>query len=157
MQVKLIMPSGSSSIITLDKSIRVGQYFTLSELANNNCQESIKYIISPKQMKFIEALDKHRAWYKKPMRLSCSYRSPSWNKQVGGKPNSLHLKAQAADVQIGRCTDLQAEHHAARWQAICELMGEVGEIGFYDWGIHLGLGIEYSAHFYRFDNRTRKG
>lgn len=37
---------------------------------------------------------------KKPVSVSSGYRCPAVNKLVGGKPNSQHLKGQAADITV---------------------------------------------------------
>ena len=36
----------------------------------------------------------------KPIKINSGYRSPEHNKTVGGKPNSYHLKAMAADIVV---------------------------------------------------------
>lgn len=44
-------------------------------------------------------LDEIRAGYGKPIVITSGYRCPALNKAVGGKPNSQHTKAQAADLK----------------------------------------------------------
>jgi uncharacterized protein YcbK (DUF882 family) len=39
-----------------------------------------------------------RDYLGEPLQLNCGYRTPVHNKKVGGEPNSLHLKAMAADI-----------------------------------------------------------
>ena len=48
--------------------------------------------------RLIDYLDKVREAYGAPIRVSSGYRSPALNAAVGGKPNSQHLKGQAADL-----------------------------------------------------------
>jgi uncharacterized protein YcbK (DUF882 family) len=35
-----------------------------------------------------------------PIRINSAYRSPNYNKRIGGKPASKHLIAQAADITV---------------------------------------------------------
>lgn len=37
---------------------------------------------------------------KQPLKILSGYRSPAWNKKVGGKPKSYHMKAMAADLTV---------------------------------------------------------
>lgn len=45
-------------------------------------------------------LDEIREGYGKPIVITSGYRCPQLNKVVGGKPNSQHVKAQAADLKF---------------------------------------------------------
>ena len=47
----------------------------------------------------VEVLEPARQAYGKPIRVTSGYRSERLNKAVGGKPNSQHLRGQAADLQ----------------------------------------------------------
>ncbi len=51
-----------------------------------------------------EVLEPARQAYGKPIRVTSGYRSERLNKAVGGKPNSQHLRGQAADLV---CDDLE--------------------------------------------------
>ena len=46
-----------------------------------------------------EVLEPARKAYGKPIRVTSGYRSERLNKVVGGKPNSQHMRGQAADLQ----------------------------------------------------------
>lgn len=81
--------------------------FTMSELIYSN--EAIKKNVN--NTPDVESLDNMllliasvlqpiRNAIKKPMIITSGYRSPKLNKIVGGKPNSQHLKGQAADFTI---------------------------------------------------------
>lgn len=39
-----------------------------------------------------------RDYIKEPIRVNSGYRHPEYNKRIGGKPNSMHLQAKAADI-----------------------------------------------------------
>lgn len=53
--------------------------------------------------------------------------------QVGGVPTSLHLQGKAADLHANVSVRRMA-------QVAEEVMGGTGEIGYYSWGIHVGIG-----------------
>lgn len=44
----------------------------------------------------------------RPLRIVSGYRSPAWNRKVGGAPNSQHLVNRAADLERGAVTVDQA-------------------------------------------------
>lgn len=58
-------------------------------------------------MWFLKKLDKLRHEFGLPMVLSSSYRSPSYNDVVGGKPKSMHLKGRAVDIDASRYSGAQ--------------------------------------------------
>lgn len=64
-----------------------------------------------------EVLEPARQVYGKPIRVTSGYRSERLNKAVGGKPNSQHMRGQAADLV---CDDLGA------------LYDIIHELGVYD-------------------------
>lgn len=56
------------------------------------------------------------------------------NANVGGVANSLHLYGKAADLHSEKSP--QEMYRVAE-----EVLGNTGELGLYDWGIHVGVGI----------------
>lgn len=40
----------------------------------------------------------------RPLKIVSGYRSPAWNRHVGGAPNSRHLHNDAADLERGAAT-----------------------------------------------------
>lgn len=44
-------------------------------------------------------LDRAREFFDGPIYLTCGYRSPEHNAEIGGVPNSAHTKGMAADVK----------------------------------------------------------
>jgi len=54
----------------------------------------------------IKILQKLRTQYQKPIYINSTYRSPSYNKAIGGASNSLHLKFNAIDFTIADKKDL---------------------------------------------------
>jgi uncharacterized protein YcbK (DUF882 family) len=49
--------------------------------------------------KLLEALNIVRSNYGKPLVIVSGYRTPEYNKKVGGYSNSAHLTCQAADIR----------------------------------------------------------
>jgi len=48
----------------------------------------------------IEKLEKFREYVGKPVHINSGYRTPQWNKKVGGVPNSYHTQGLAVDVSV---------------------------------------------------------
>lgn len=55
------------------------------------------------------------------------------NANVGGVANSLHLTGNAADLHCSKSPEEMARVAEA-------VLGNTGEIGIYEWGIHVGIG-----------------
>lgn len=72
----------------------------------------------------------------KPIRIVSGYRSPSWNRHVGGAPHSQHLLNRAADLQRGVAT--VAEAKAAGFKGI-------GYNGI--WAVHVDVRTGRAATF----------
>jgi uncharacterized protein YcbK (DUF882 family) len=47
-----------------------------------------------------ENLQVLRDYVKKPIKINSGYRSPAWNKAVGGVSDSQHIKGKASDIVI---------------------------------------------------------
>ena len=79
-----------------------GKYFTISELCksrpgyDNTPTEEIK---SNLQQLIDKVLDPMREAYGAAVNVTSGYRSPAYNKAIGGAKNSQHMKGQAADLQ----------------------------------------------------------
>ena len=67
-------------------------------------------------------------------------RCPVHNANVGGVANSNHLTGNAADLHSGKSPEEMA-------RVAEEVMGNTGEIGIYDWGIHVGVNCKYSRFY----------
>ena len=122
---------------------RVTDHFRLREFANT--QDGSKLLINPEVMCFYTDLEKFRVWYNRPMNITSGYRTPAYNKEVGGVSNSYHLRGLAADFKLpseyyGMDRTRQTSfilNIRARWYFICKLSGHYGSVILYDGWIHL--------------------
>ena len=64
-------------------------------------------------------------------------RCPRHNAAVGGVGNSNHLYGRAADLH-------SSKHPLEMYRVAEEVLGDSGELGLYDWGIHVGVNCTYS-------------
>lgn len=66
-------------------------------------------------------------------------RCPVHNANVGGVANSNHL--------YGKAADLHSEKSPQEMYQVAEaVLGNTGELGLYDWGIHVGVNCKYSRY-----------
>lgn len=61
------------------------------------------------------------------------------NANVGGVANSNHLYGKAADLHSDKTPEEMA-------QVAESVMGNTGELGIYEWGIHVGVNCRYSRY-----------
>lgn len=59
------------------------------------------------------------------------------NANVGGVANSNHLYGKAADLHSRKSSE-------EMYRVADEVLGNTGELGLYDWGIHVGVNCKYS-------------
>ena len=83
-----------------------GQYITVNEMLHSQTAEKLNIknvpndpIVMENLEYTIEQLDELRRLYEHPIIITSGYRCPALNKAVGGKPNSQHVKGQAADIK----------------------------------------------------------
>lgn len=73
----------------------MAKYFSEAELSCRCCGELPPDGMDPR---LLDVLDTMRETLGGPLELSCAYRCPSHNAEVGGVPNSQHVQGTAADV-----------------------------------------------------------
>lgn len=83
-----------------------GQYITVNEMLRSQTAEKLNIknvpndpIVIENLEHTIEQLDELRRLYDHQIIITSGYRCPALNKAVGGKPNSQHVKGQAADIK----------------------------------------------------------
>lgn len=132
------------------------KHFTLEEYTVGNAK-SAKIYITREAMLQAEMLEEFRVWLGRPMIVTCWFRTPAYNKKVGGVANSNHLTGCATDWHTNvEITQQKFIKYADKWKEICKKHGIVGEAGLYGWGMHLGSSIKYSKTFYHWDSRSGK-
>ncbi len=80
--------------------------FTLEEL---KCKDGspVPAELEPNAIKLLENLQVLRDYLSEPVRINSGYRSPAYNKRIGGVKNSQHLQAKAADITVKSKTPRQ--------------------------------------------------
>ena len=83
-----------------------GKYITVNEMLRSQTAEKLNIknvpndpIVIENLEHTIEQLDELRKLYGHKIVITSGYRCPALNKAVGGKPNSQHVKGQAADLK----------------------------------------------------------
>lgn len=120
------------------------EYFDREEF---RCQCKGKYCngfpVEP-QEKMVRTVDEIRRRLGVPVTIvesgGSGVRCPIHNANVGGVSNSNHLTGNAADLHSGKSPQEMA-------RVAEEVMGNTGEIGIYDWGIHVGVNCKYSRFY----------
>lgn len=83
--------------------------------------------------KALDCLQKFRTLVGSPVIINSAYRSPAYNKKVGGAPGSQHMQGKAFDVQITKELSRQRIHFLAK---------QAGFTGFGDYNtfVHIDIG-----------------
>ena len=87
----------------------------------------------------LRVVDELRASFGKPCRILSSYRSPAYNKAVGGDPLSLHLGFNALDIAFDGVSPRQVYDRLVEWRKAGKFTG--------------GLGLYQSSGFVHIDTR----
>jgi uncharacterized protein YcbK (DUF882 family) len=82
-----------------------------------------------------EQLQILRDYLNEPIHINSGYRTPAYNKKIGGKPNSYHMKAMAADITVKSKTPKQLASVVEMLIANGTL--KIGGIGVYNGFIHV--------------------
>lgn len=115
-----------------------GKYFNIKEFhCNDGTKVPEEYYTNLQEL--IDNLDVLREHLGHPIRVTSGYRSPEYNKAVGGAQRSKHLTASAADIQMNVTP-------AVVQKTIKQLMSEgkmhKGGLGVYNTFTHYDIGTE---------------
>ena len=81
--------------LTKDGNRRLTTHFKVHEF---RCHDgSDKILICMETVNILEAI---RSYFGKPVYINSAYRTPSWNKKVGGATSSQHVKGTACDIRV---------------------------------------------------------
>jgi uncharacterized protein YcbK (DUF882 family) len=89
----------------------------------------------------LRVVDELRASFGKPCRILSSYRSPAYNKAVGGAAQSQHLDFNALDITFDGVSPQQVYDRLIEWRKAGQFTG--------------GLGLYPSSRFVHIDTRGR--
>jgi uncharacterized protein YcbK (DUF882 family) len=76
-----------------------------------------------------------RDYLNEPIHINSGYRTPAYNKKIGGKPNSYHMKAMAADITVKSKTPKQLASVVEKLISNGTL--KIGGMGVYNGFIHV--------------------
>lgn len=91
------------------------------------CKDGSESDIDPR---LIEMLERVRAHFDCPVVITSGYRSPDYNRRVGGAKNSYHVKGMAADIKVKGVTPREVF-------AFCDREFPNGGVGRYPSFTHL--------------------
>ncbi len=99
---------------------QISPHFRVREFA---CQDGSNIVLVSD--KLINVLEQIREHFGKPVVVTSGYRTPDWNKEVGGVVNSEHLFGTAADIRVEGVEPKEVAKYAEL------LMPYSGGIGYY--------------------------
>ena len=102
--------------------------FRVTEFACKDGSDPV--FVSEELVKILQAIREH---FGKPVIVSSGYRTPGYNKSVGGATYSQHLYGTAADICISGIKPKDMADYAET------LLPNTGGIGIYSWGIHVDV------------------
>jgi uncharacterized protein YcbK (DUF882 family) len=108
--------------------------FSLNEFA---CKDGtpVPDELKPNVQALAEQLQILRDYLNEPIHINSGYRTPAYNKKIGGKPNSYHMKAMAADITVKSKTPKQLASVVEKLIANGTL--KIGGIGVYPGFVHV--------------------
>lgn len=139
----------------IENTAKITPHFAVEEIANPSCKEDVKLVMPQGAFTALLALEWVRTQYNKKMPVNSGYRSPSYNKEIGGTPDSLHLLCEAFDIGLGNITD-KTFNNFYLWVYAAAVKYDVqAELLRYSWGLHIGFGkLNYtSERIYSEDKR----
>lgn len=117
--------------------MKLTKSFQLSEFACNDGTQVPESLI-PAVKELAKNLQVLRDEIGETLTINSGYRSPAWNKKIGGVKNSMHLKAMASDLVCKSLTPKQLK--AVIEKLIKEGKMKNGGIGLYPSFVHYDIG-----------------
>ncbi len=114
---------------------KITKHFAAWEFCNEEAQEEVKLIITPEFIEHVQMLEELRQLLGYSMDVSSGFRTPTYNAECDGSPNSAHLEGLATDITSipQRDFELVTDY----WRCICAIHRKIGGINYYPWGVHL--------------------
>lgn len=115
-----------------DTGQELEEHFKASEW---KCKDGTEYFLwSFELMTILEDTRKH---FNAPVIINSGYRTPEWNRKIGGAKNSYHVKGMAADIRVKGHTSKEVAKYIAY-----ELMPDRGGVICYTNFIHVDVRAE---------------
>lgn len=108
--------------------INLSPNFKIKEFACNDGSDEIIF-----DNNLIPLIQRFRDYVEAPVEINSAYRTPSYNAEVGGAPNSYHIYGRALDVQ--HSDNHQYLTSPYMMASFFNTLGVKGIIQ-YDWGVH---------------------
>jgi uncharacterized protein YcbK (DUF882 family) len=129
--------------------MKISRNFDLPEFAcNDGTDVPAEYL--PNVITLAKNLQVLRDTLKKPVTINSGYRSPDYNKKVGGASKSQHLVAKAADIRVPGLLAIEVYNVILR--LIEQGKMHNGGLGLYDTFVH----YDVRAASARWDFRKKK-
>jgi len=110
--------------------------FSLAEFRCNDGTD-VPAELMPNVQKLAEQLQILRDYLGESIHINSGYRSPEWNKKVGGKKASQHMLAKAADITVKSKTPKQLA--AIIEKLISNGTLKIGGMGVYPGFVHVDI------------------
>jgi uncharacterized protein YcbK (DUF882 family) len=109
-------------------NVNLSSNFKVKEFKCNDGSDVV--FIAPE---LVTVLQKIRTHFGKPVTINSAYRTPPYNKKVGGSTNSQHCLGTACDIVVKGITPKQVATYAET------LLNGRGGIGIYDTFTHIDV------------------
>jgi uncharacterized protein YcbK (DUF882 family) len=90
-------------------NIKISNNFNLQEF---QCKDGSCMVKVDERL--LEKLQQLRDRFNKPIQIVSAYRTPDYNKKVGGAAKSQHMEGKAADIKINGVTPMQVALEAVK-------------------------------------------
>jgi len=107
--------------VTTDGDQPVGRHFKVSEFA---CRDGSDTVLISSET--VELLDKIREYYDAPVHINSGYRTPTYNRSIGGAKHSQHMLGTAADFVVRGKTPQEVQQDLKAGKIFGEHMGGLG-------------------------------
>lgn len=97
-----------------DVSPKLTPHFTLAELNKRGEQLTPELIGNLKRLA-IKLEEVREKLGNRPITVTSGYRSPAWNRRVGGVSNSWHIKGLAADIKVAGISPQRVQRMLEDW------------------------------------------
>ena len=116
--------------------MKLSKNFSLNEFACNDGSETPEDVIV-NLMLLAEQLQVLRDFIDKPITVNSGYRSPKYNKKIGGATRSQHLLGKAADIRVDGISP--SEIHSVIEELILDGRMQQGGLGKYNSFTHYDI------------------